>query len=96
MLASNLFEETEVDKYIRIKSEIRESNVFIEFSFNGRKISDEIIANILDVTPIMESSNKVIIGKLSMIKKIITDHKGRMSIISDENTVIFIELPYTF
>jgi tetratricopeptide (TPR) repeat protein len=96
MLASNLFEETEVDKYIRIKSEIRESIVFIEFSFNGRKISDEIIANILDVNPIMESSNKVIIGKLSMIKKIITDHKGRMSIISDENTVIFIELPYTF
>ena len=96
MLASNLFEETEVDKCIRIKSEIRESIVFIEFSFNGRKISDEIIANILDVTPIMESSYKVIIGKLSMIKKIITDHKGRMSIISDENTVIFIELPYTF
>ena len=96
MLASNLFEETEVDKYIRIKSEIRESIVFIEFSFNGRKISDEIIANILDVTPIMESSNKVIIRKLSMIKKIITDHKGRLSILSNENTFLYIELPYTF
>jgi PAS domain S-box-containing protein len=96
MLASNLFEETEVDKYIRIKSEIRESNILIEFSFNGRKISDEIIANILDVTPIMESSNKVIIRKLSMIKKIITDHKGRLSILSNENTFLYIELPYTF
>jgi tetratricopeptide (TPR) repeat protein/signal transduction histidine kinase len=96
MLASNLFEETEVDKYIRLKTEVRELDVFIELSFNGKKISDEIIANILDVTPIIESSNNTIIGKLSMIKKIITDHKGRMSIISNENTVIFIELPYTF
>lgn len=96
MLAYNLFEEAEVDKYIRIKTEVRELDVFIELSFNGMKISDEIIANILDVTPIIESSNNTIIGKLSLIKKIVTDHKGRLSIISDENTFIFIELPYTF
>lgn len=96
MLAYNLFEEAEVDKYIRIKTEVRELDVFIELSFNGMKISDEIIANILDVTPIIESSNNTIIGKLSLIKKIVTDHKGKLSIISDENTFIFIELPYTF
>ena len=96
MLAYNLFEEAEVDKYIRIKTDVRELDVFIELSFNGMKISDEIISNILDVTPIMESSNNAMIGKLSLIKKIVTDHKGKLSIISDENTVIFIELPYTF
>lgn len=96
MLAYNLFEEAEVDKYIRIKTEVRELDVFIELSFNGMKISDEIIANILDVTPIIESSNNTIIGKLSLIKKIVTDHKGKLSIISEENTFIFIELPYTF
>jgi hypothetical protein len=31
-----------------------------------------------------------------MIKKIITDHKGRLSILSNENTFLYIELPYTF
>jgi signal transduction histidine kinase len=93
MLASTLFEENDTEKFIQIKSELRDETVFIEFSFNGRKISNETISNILDVTPIIEGANKIIIGKLSMIKKIITDHKGKLSILSDENTSLFIELP---
>jgi nitrogen fixation/metabolism regulation signal transduction histidine kinase len=93
MLASTLFEENDTEKFIQIKSEVRDEIVFIEFSFNGRKISNETISNILDVTPIIEGANKIIIGKLSMIKKIITDHKGKLSILSDENTSLFIELP---
>jgi light-regulated signal transduction histidine kinase (bacteriophytochrome) len=93
MLASTLFEENDTEKFIQIKSELRDETVFIEFSFNGRKISNETISNILDVTPIVEGANKIIIGKLSLIKKIITDHKGKLSILSDENTSLFIELP---
>jgi len=93
MLASTLFEENDTEKFIQIKSEVRDESVFIEFSFNGRKISNETISNILDVTPIIEGANKIIIGKLSMIKKIITDHKGKLSILSDENTSLFIEFP---
>ena len=31
-----------------------------------------------------------------MIKKIITEHRGVFSIVSDENTILHIELPYNF
>jgi nitrogen fixation/metabolism regulation signal transduction histidine kinase len=96
LLASNLFEGINGEKYIRISSELRKSTVFIEINFNGKKISDETISNILDVTPIIDSTNKTIISKLSMIKKIITEHRGVFSIVSDESTFLYIELPYNF
>lgn len=96
LLASNLFEDNNGEKYIRISSELRKSNVYIEINFNGKKISDETIVNILDVTPIIDSTNKTIISNLSMIKKIITEHRGSFSIVSDESTWLYIELPYNF
>lgn len=93
LLASNLFEGMNGEKFIRISSELRKSSVLIEIKFNGKKIKDEVIVNILDVTPIIDSENKNIISKLSMIKKIITEHRGRLSIESEEDTSLLIELP---
>ncbi len=96
LLAANQLEDVNGEKYIRISSELRKSIVFIEINFNGKRISDETISNILDVTPIINNANKTIISKLSMIKKIITEHKGMLSIVSEEDTCISIELPSNF
>ena len=93
MLASKLYIDEDSEKYILIKAEIRDAWVCIEFSFNGREISNETISNILDITPIKETSDKIIVDKLSLIKKIITEHSGKLSIVSDEKNYLFIELP---
>lgn len=94
LLASYCFDSSESEKYIHISNSQNESSMIVEFSFNGEQINQELISNLLDVTPIIDNSNKNILGKLSLIKKITTEHKGKFHIESTEDhTTLIIELP---
>ncbi len=92
LLASYCFEENDIEKYIRVTVTDIEPSIVIQFNYNGEKINPELITNLLDVTPIIDHSNKNILDKLSLIKKITTDHNGKFNIISsDELTTLNFE-----
>ena len=92
LLASFCFEENDIENYIHVTVTEIEPTILIQFNFNGEKIHPELITNLLDVTPIIDHSNKNILDKLSLIKKITTDHNGKFNIISsDELTTLNFE-----
>ena len=92
LLASYCFEENDIENYIRVTATETEQTILIQFNYNGEKINPELITNLLDVTPIIDHSNKNILDKLSLIKKITTDHNGKFNIISsDELTTLNFE-----
>lgn len=92
LLASYCFEENDIENYIRVTATETEQTILIQFNYNGEKINHELITNLLDVTPIIDHSNKNILDKLSLIKKITTDHNGKFNIISsDELTTLNFE-----
>jgi len=69
-LASYCFEENDIENYIHVTVTEIEPTILIQFNFNGEKIHPELITNLLDVTPIIYHSNKNILDKLSLIKKL--------------------------
>ena len=92
LLASYCFEENDIENDIRVTATETEQTILIQFNYNGEKINPELITNLLDVTPIIDHSNKNILDKLSLIKKITTDHNGKFNIISsDELTTLNFE-----
>lgn len=92
LLASYCFEENDIENDIRVTATDTEQTILIQFNYNGEKINPELITNLLDVTPIIDHSNKNILDKLSLIKKITTDHNGKFNIISsDELTTLNFE-----
>jgi signal transduction histidine kinase len=94
LLANYSFENVDSEKYIHIKALENETSILVEFSYNGEEINPEYLENLMDVTPIIDPSNKNILSKLSLIKKITTDHNGKLTIQStNQVTSISFELP---
>ena len=94
LLANYSFENVDIEKYIHIKALENETSILVEFSYNGEEINPDYLENLMDVTPIIDPSNKNILSKLSLIKKIATDHNGKLTIQStNQVTSISFELP---
>ena len=89
LFSSKNFKSEQNDKFLRINSLEQMDAIEIQFHYNGNSIDREIINEIDSIQSIEDKVNPNLNLKLGIIKKIITDHKGRLNIESSEGVTIF-------
>jgi len=89
LFSSKNFPSEQTDKFLRIRGFQQENEIELQFHSNGLSIDREIISEIDRIQSIEDKVNPNLNLKLGIIKKIVTDHNGRLNISSSEGTTIF-------
>ncbi len=89
LFLSKNFASEQSDKFLTISGSDTLNEVKLQFVTNGLPINNEIIHEIDRIQSIEDKVNPKLNLKLGIIKKIVTDHKGRLNIESTDQTTIF-------
>ena len=88
------YSSVEADQFLKINAIEMDECIQINFNIHGTSTNKEIINEIDKIQSIKDKLNPKINFKLGLIKKIITDHNGKLDIkASEENTIFKITLP---
>ena len=89
LFSSKNFSSDQSDKYLKINGIEHGNSIEIKFQHNGKQIDRDVINEIDSIQSIEDKVNPNINVKLSIIKKIVTDHQAHLQIDSSEGITSF-------
>ena len=89
LFSSKNFSSDQSDKYLKINGIEHSNSIEIKFQHNGKQIDREVINEIDSIQSIEDKVNPNINVKLSIIKKIVTDHQAHLQIDSSDGITSF-------
>ncbi|MGB1728948.1 MAG: hypothetical protein ACPHF2_03075 [Crocinitomicaceae bacterium] len=89
LFSSKNFSSDQSDKYLKINGIEHGNSIEIKFQHNGKQIDRDVINEIDSIQSIEDKVNPNINVKLSIIKKIVTDHQAHLQIDSSDGITSF-------